>query len=130
MPSKTKPLTDRQLRAHEATRSLAAELLESVRQMKAGRTQVVLSPAVEARKRTGLSQSQFAALLGVSVRTLQGWEQGRKQPSGAARTLLNIARTNPKALLAVAGKSRVAKTRHNKSVALTGQQRPAVQLGR
>ena len=51
-----------------------------------------------------LSQSQFAALLGVSVRTLQGWEQGRKQPSGAARTLLTIARTNPKALLAVAGK--------------------------
>ena len=104
MPSKTKPLTDKQLRVHEATRNLAAELLESVRQMKAGRTQVVLSPAVEARERTGLSQSQFATLLGVSVRTLQGWEQGRKQPSGAARTLLTIARTNPKALLAVAGK--------------------------
>jgi putative transcriptional regulator len=41
-------------------------------------------------------------LAGVSVRTLQGWEQGRKQPSGAARTLLAIARTNPKALLDVA----------------------------
>ena len=104
MPSKTKPLTDKQLRVHEATRNLAAELLESVRQMKAGKTQVVLSPAVEARERTGLSQSQFATLLGVSVRTLQGWEQGRKQASGAARTLLTIARTNPKALLAVAGK--------------------------
>ena len=104
MPSKTKPLTDKQLRAYEATRNLAAELLESVRQMKAGKTQVVLSPAVEARERTGLSQSQFATLLGVSVRTLQGWEQGRKQPSGAARTLLAIASTNPKAVLAVAGK--------------------------
>lgn len=104
MPSKTKPLTEAKLRAYESQRDLAAELLESVQQMKAAKTQVVSSPAIEARERTGLSQSQFAALLGVSVRTLQGWEQGRKQPSGAARTLLTIARTNPKALLAVAGK--------------------------
>jgi putative transcriptional regulator len=104
VPSKVKPLTASQLRTYEAKSDLAAELLESVRQMKAGKTQVVASPAVEARERTGLSQSQFAALLGVSVRTLQGWEQGRKQPSGAARTLLTIARTNPQALLAVAGK--------------------------
>lgn len=101
MPSKVKPLTDAQLSAAESRRDLAAELLESVRQMKAGKTQVVASPAIEARERTGLSQSQFAALLGVSVRTLQGWEQGRKQPSGAARTLLAIARANPKALLDV-----------------------------
>ena len=57
----------------------------------------------EARKKTGLTQSEFAALLGVSVRTLQGWEQGRKQPSGAARTLLAIASTNPQALLEVVG---------------------------
>lgn len=104
MPSKTKPLTEAKLRAYESKRDLAGELLESVQQMKAGKTQIVSSPAIEARERTGLSQSQFAALLGVSVRTLQGWEQGRKQPSGAARTLLTIARTNPKALLAVAGK--------------------------
>lgn len=104
MPSKVKPLTDAQLKTYESKRDLAGELLESVRQMKAGKTQVVLSPAVEARERTGMSQSQFAALLGVSVRTIQGWEQGRKQPSGAARTLLTIARTNPEALLAVAGK--------------------------
>ena len=104
VPSKTKPLTDLEITVYESKRDLAAELLESVRQMKAGKTQVVYSAAVEARERTGLSQSQFAALLGVSVRTLQGWEQGRKEPSGAARTLLNIARTNPKALLAVAGK--------------------------
>lgn len=104
MPSKAKPLTEAQLRAYDSKRDLAAELLESVQQMKAGKTNVVHTPAVEARERTGLSQSQFAALLGVSVRTLQGWEQGRKQPSGAARTLLTIARQNPKALLAVAGK--------------------------
>jgi len=55
--------------------------------MKSGKTHLLLSPATEAREKTGLSQSQFATLLGVSIRTLQGWEQGRKQPSGAARTL-------------------------------------------
>ena len=104
MPSKTKPLNSKELVAYESKRNLAAELLQSIREMKAGKTHVVFSPATEARQRTGLSQSQFAALLGVSVRTLQGWEQGRKQPSGAARTLLTIARTNPKALLAVASK--------------------------
>ena len=104
MPSKSKPLGKAELAAYEATRDLAAELLQSVREMKAGHVQVVSSPVIEARKKTGLSQSQFAALLGVSVRTLQGWEQGRKQPSGAARTLLAIASMNPKALLAVASK--------------------------
>lgn len=102
MPSKIKPLTATQLDGYENTRDLAAELLQSVREMKAGNVHIVASPVTYARKKTGLSQSQFAALLGVSVRTLQGWEQGRKQPSGAARTLLAIASSNPKALLAVA----------------------------
>ena len=104
MPLKSKPLTDKELAAYEAERDLAAELLQAVQEMKAGQLHVVSSPVIEARKKTGLSQSQFAALMGVSVRTLQGWEQGRKQPSGAARTLLAIASTNPKAVLAVAGK--------------------------
>ena len=104
MSSKSKPLTDAELTAYEAKRDLAAELLQSVREMKAGQVRVISSPVIEARNKTGLSQSQFAALMGVSVRTLQGWEQGRKQPSGAARTLLAIASTNPKALLAVAQK--------------------------
>lgn len=104
MPSKTRPLSSRELAAYEAGRDLAADLLQSVREMKAGRVQLVTSPVVEARRKTGLSQSEFAALLGVSVRTLQGWEQGRKQPSGAARTLLAIATSNPRALLAVVAK--------------------------
>jgi putative transcriptional regulator len=104
VPSKNRPLSKNEIAAYEARRDLAAELLKSVREMKAGKVQAVDSPVVEARKKTGLSQSQFAALLGVSVRTLQGWEQGRKQPSGAARTLLAIASASPEALLAVAGK--------------------------
>ncbi len=101
MPSKAKPLSKAALVAYEAKRDLAADLLQSVREMRAGHVRVVSSPVIEARDKTGLSQSQFAALLGVSVRTLQGWEQGRKQPSGAARTLLAIASTNPKAVLEV-----------------------------
>jgi putative transcriptional regulator len=101
VPSKSSKLTAAEIEALEAKRDIGAEILQSIQDMKAGRGQVVLSPAVEARNATGLSQSQFAALLGVSVRTLQGWEQGRKHPSGAARTLLTIARTNPRAILAV-----------------------------
>jgi putative transcriptional regulator len=104
VPSKTSPLNSHELAAYEAGRDLAADLLQSVREMKAGRVQLVTSPVVEARRKTGLSQSEFAALLGVSVRTLQGWEQGRKQPSGAARTLLAIATANPRALLAIVAK--------------------------
>jgi putative transcriptional regulator len=60
-------------------------------------------PSITAvRGKTGLSQAKFAKLLGVSVRTLQEWEQGRRAPSGAARTLLLIAAKNPRALLDVA----------------------------
>ena len=55
-----------------------------------------------ARAATGLSQAQFARLLGVSVRTLQEWEQGRKSPSGAAATLLRIAERRPEVLKEVA----------------------------
>ena len=102
MPSKTKPMADQELETYEARRDIAADLLVSIREMRAGKGTVVQSLAIEARQRTGLSQSQFARLLGVSVRTLQGWEQGRKQPTGAARTLLAIARRNPKALLDLA----------------------------
>jgi putative transcriptional regulator len=78
------------------------DLLESVRQMKSGQaartTVVALTPAAEARAMVGLSQSEFATLLGVSVRTLQDWEQGRRQPSGAAKTLLRIAARTPEAV--------------------------------
>lgn len=59
-------------------------------------------PESEVRRKVGLSQSRFAALLGVSVRTLQDWEQGMRARSGAARTLLLIAQRNPEVLLDVA----------------------------
>lgn len=52
----------------------------------------------QARAATGLSQTAFAGLLGVSVRTLQEWEQGRKIPSGAAATLLKVAAKHPNVL--------------------------------
>ena len=93
-----KPMTDEHLAKWEASRDLEAELVESVRQMKRGEGTVVHSPVIAARQNSGLSQAQFAQLLGVSVRTLQGWEQGRKQPSGAARTLITLAQRNPQAL--------------------------------
>ncbi|WP_342665962.1 helix-turn-helix domain-containing protein [Halotalea alkalilenta] len=51
-----------------------------------------------ARQRVGASQSEFAKLIGVSVRTLQEWEQGRRGPTGAARTLLRVAVQHPEAL--------------------------------
>ena len=82
------------------------DLLESVRQMKSGKaartTVVALTAAAEARAKVGVSQSEFALLLGVSVRTLQDWEQGRREPSGAAKTLLRIAANSPEAVRAVA----------------------------
>ena len=79
-----------------------ADLLESVRDMKAGRVgrmhRVELSAAADARAKVGMSQPQFAQLLGVSVRTLQNWEQGRTKPSGAAQTLIKVALCSPQAL--------------------------------
>ncbi len=78
------------------------DLLESVRQMKAGKaartTVVTPTAAAEARAKVGVPQTFFATMLGVSVRTLQEWEQGRREPSGAARSLLRIAQTHPQAL--------------------------------
>ncbi len=80
-----------------------ADLLQSVREYKAGKfarkTEVTPTDALQARARMALSQSQFAKLLGVSVRTLQEWEQGRKKPTGAAQTLLRVAVRTPEALL-------------------------------
>ena len=85
-------------------RNIGLEILEGIREIRGGvHGRVTNIPSVSAvRERTGLSQARFAQLLGVSVRTLQEWEQGRRAPSGAARTLLLVAQKNPRALLEVA----------------------------
>ena len=85
-------------------RDVGAEILSGLRELKRGKTGRVTSVASISRIREemGLSQAQFARLMSISLRTLQEWEQGRRAPSGAARTLLEIARRNPKALLDVA----------------------------
>lgn len=79
------------------------DLLKSVKQMRRGQaarvTQVKVPQAAEARSRVGLSQQDFARLLGVSARTLQDWEQGRRKPTGAAKTLLRVAFSHPEVLL-------------------------------
>lgn len=85
-------------------RNVGLEILEGIREIKRGEYgRVVNVPSVSAiREKTGLTQGEFAKLLGVSVRTLQEWEQGRRAPSGAARTLLLIASKNPRVLRDVA----------------------------
>ncbi len=82
-------------------RNIGEEILESVRAIKRGegKRSEVEEPDVKAvREKSGLSQAAFAALLGVSPRTLQDWEQGRRRPTGPARSLLRIADRHPEAL--------------------------------
>lgn len=95
-------MTDR--KRTEAERDIAQEILDAVQEIKAGggrRFVVDTSPVVKARLKVGLSQAEFAKLLGVSKRTLQEWEQGRRQPTGAAQSLLKIAVERPDVLRAV-----------------------------
>lgn len=83
-----------------------ANLLEAVRDMKADRAEceqrIELSDVAQARLQSGLTQAQFSKLMGVSVRTLQEWEQGRRSPTGAAKTLLRVAESLPEVLLQMA----------------------------
>ena len=86
---------------------LFAELMESVREGGAilrgekepSRKFVIEAPDVkQIREGYNLSQREFAALLGISIKTLQNWEQGRRTPHGAARILLQVAAKHPKAV--------------------------------
>lgn len=85
-----------------AGEELGLRLLQSVREMKAGQaarvTRVEPNEVAQARQKSGLSQTEFADALGISKRTLQEWEQGRRSPSGAAQTLIRIAKRHPEVL--------------------------------
>ena len=100
-------LSEKELIERDLDRDVWQEALDAVRSIKAGTVGAIhgveLSPVVEARNKTGLSQPRFAELLGVSVRTLQEWEQGRRQPSRAAASLIRIARQRPDVLREVFG---------------------------
>jgi putative transcriptional regulator len=91
-----------------AERHIGLEILEGIREIKAHkagkkrlRTHQLKEPAAPQviRANLKLSQSAFAALMGVSLRTVQDWEQGRRKPSGPAVALLRIAEQKPEVLL-------------------------------
>lgn len=106
-------------------KELFDELVASIKEMKAVE-RGVLKPARVTRSddplatdvpalraHFGLSQAKFAALLGISVDTLQNWEQGRREPEGPAKVLLRVAAKHPEALLSIAqapGRTRRKKT--------------------
>ena len=86
------------------------ELVESIRESGAirrgqespSRAFIADGPNIkQIRSSYDLSQPQFAAMLGISIATLRNWEQGRRTPRGPARVLLQIAATNPEAILDV-----------------------------
>ncbi|WP_428354447.1 helix-turn-helix domain-containing protein [Methyloprofundus sp.] len=100
-------MSKKKLIERDSNRDVWQETLDSVRSIKAGKVghveTVQLLPVVEARQKAGLSQSRFAELLGISVRTLQDWEQGRRKPSRAAMSLIQIAKQRPDVLREVFG---------------------------
>lgn len=100
-------MNEKELIERDLKRDIWQETLDSVKSIKAGKVGAVhtieLLPVVDARQKAGLTQSKFADLLGVSVRTLQDWEQGRRQPSRAAASLIQIAKQRPEVLREVFG---------------------------
>ncbi len=102
----TRKLSGRALARFERERDIWQEVLDGVLEIKARRGKRAVaeprSPVVRARLKSGLTQARFAALLGVSKRTLEQWEQGRRAPSGAAKTLIRLAELHPEVLREIA----------------------------
>jgi putative transcriptional regulator len=100
------PLTEQELLERDEGRDIWQETLDAMRDLNAGKIgasyKVASNGVREARQKTGFTQDRFARLLGISVRTLQGWEQGRRTPTGAARTLIEVTLKHPQAVLDVA----------------------------
>ena len=91
-------------------RDIGQEILEGVREIKAFKkgnvslkTHVLSdpSPPKRIREKLRLSQSEFADLMGVSRRTIQDWEQGRRKPQGPAKSLLRIAEQHPEVFIEI-----------------------------
>ena len=87
-----------------SNRNIGAEILDSIKEIKEFKKGKVTlkttqlsepSPPQVIRSKLKMSQSAFAGLLGVSMRTLQDWEQGRRAPQGPAVALLRIAEQHP-----------------------------------
>jgi putative transcriptional regulator len=91
-------------------RDIGLEILKGIREIKAFKAGKIglktrelkePSPPQEIRLKLNLSQAAFAGLMGVSLRTVQDWEQGRRQPSGPAKSLLRIAEQHPDVFIAL-----------------------------
>ena len=99
-------MTEKQLKKWEQSRDIGQEILQGMREIKAGRIgrryTTESFPIVRAREKSGLSQAKFAELLGVSIRTIQDREQGRREPNAAAKTLIKVAELHPSVLRKIA----------------------------
>jgi putative transcriptional regulator len=94
-----------QRKASRLADDIRASLREAIDHAAGKRTRAVVhkvtpraTDAREARLQLGLSQSEFAAFIGTGVGTIRKWELGTRQPSGPARTLIEVIRTDPKAV--------------------------------
>ena len=91
-------------------RDIGEEILEGIREIKRFKKGGIRlktqnlnepSPAKSIREKLNLSQSAFASLMGVSPRTIQDWEQGRRKPRGPAKSLLRIAEQHPEIFIEI-----------------------------